>query len=353
MTVRSELGEAGAVVRRLIATAGPAIDAVAKVVVQRDVDFVLVAARGTSDHAAIYAQYVLGERNGLAVGLAAPSLASLYGRGPRLDRALVVGISQSGRSPDVVGVLEDGQRQGAPTVAITNDPTSPLAAAAGSVIALDAGPEISVAATKTYIAELTVVAMLSESLRRAGLTASAGAEVADSADLAGLPATLDRLVVDDTDVAAVAGRWTSLQRCVVLARGYQYATAREWALKLKEIAGVAADPYSAADFEHGPIAGVAPRSPVLAVATAGPALAGMADLLGRLRGLGADLLVVSDDAAVRELGRDAITVAAGTPEWLSPIATIVQCQLFAYHLALATGRDPEAPPHLHKVTLTR
>ncbi len=353
MTVRSELGEAGAVVGRLISTAGPAVDAVAAIVAERDVDFVLVAARGTSDHAAIYAQYVLGERNGLAVGLAAPSLASLYGRGPRLDRALVVGISQSGRSPDVVGVLEDGQRQGAATVAITNDPASPLAAAASSVIPLDAGPEISVAATKTYVAELTVVAMLSEALRRAGMTAGAGGERDSATGLAELPATLDRLVADDSEVAAVAGRWTALQRCVVLGRGYQYATAREWALKLKEIAGVASDPYSAADFEHGPIAGVAPGSPVLAVATAGPALGGMADLLGRLRGLDAELLVISDDAVVRGLGRDALTAPAGTPEWLSPIATIVLCQLFAYHLALAKGRDPEAPPNLRKVTLTR
>ena len=283
MTVRSELGEAGAVVGRLIATAGPAVDAVAAIVAERDVDFVLAAARGTSDHAAIYAQYVLGERNGLAVGLAAPSLASLYGRGPRLDRALVVGISQSGRSPDVVGVLETS-----PGCRHRRDHQRPgftLAAAASSVIPLDAGPEISVAATKTYVAELTVVAMLSEALRQAGMTAGAGGERDSATGVAELPATLDRLVADDSEVAAVAGRWTALQRCVVLGRGYQYATAREWALKLKEIAGVASDPYSAADFEHGPIAGVAPGSPVLAVATAGPALAGMAELLGRLRGL--------------------------------------------------------------------
>jgi glucosamine--fructose-6-phosphate aminotransferase (isomerizing) len=363
VSVRSELGECGAVVRRLVDTAGPVTDSIAAVLAERRIDFVMVAARGTSDHAAIYAQYVLGERNGLAVGLAAPSLASIYGRGPRLDRALVIGISQSGRSPDVVGVLEDGRRQGAATVAITNDPGSPLAEAAATVVGLEAGPELAVAATKTYVAELTVVALLSEALRRAGVGAgsvvggSSGAvrrPTADgSADLAALPATLDAIVADDSPVAAVAGRWTGLGRCAVLARGYQYATAREWALKLKEIAGIAADPYSAADFEHGPIAMIGAGFPVLAVATDGPALAGMADLIGRLRDLGADLLVLSDSAEVRALGRDALSIPGGTPEWLAPIASIVPCQLFAYHLALAAGRDPEAPPNLRKVTLTR
>jgi len=357
MSVRSELGESGAVVRRLVATAGPAVDSIAAEVADRRFDFVMVAARGTSDHAAIYAQYVLGERNGLAVGLAAPSLASIYGRGPRLDRALVIGISQSGRSPDVVGVLEDGRRQGAATVAITNDPDSPLAQVAGTVVGLEAGPELAVAATKTYVAELTVVALLSEALRRAGVDGGSAAEPGATADgsdaLAALPATLDSIVADDSSVAAVAGRWTDLGRCAVLARGYQYATAREWALKLKEIAGISSDPYSAADFEHGPIAMIGAGFPVLAIATDGPALAGMADLLGRLHGLGADLLVASDSAEVRDLGRDALAIPSGTPEWLAPIASIVPCQLFAYHLALAAGRDPEAPPNLRKVTLTR
>jgi glutamine---fructose-6-phosphate transaminase (isomerizing) len=354
VTVRSELGEAGAVVARLLGSAGPACDELARMVAERRIDFVLVAARGTSDHAATYAQYVLGERNGLAVGLAAPSLASVYGRGPRLERALVVGISQSGRSPDVVGVLEDGHRQGALTVAITNDPASPLAAAAQSVLPLEAGPEIAIAATKTYVGELTVVAMLSRALEQAGITSPGRAEPPPGAfDLADLPASLDRLTADDDAVSAIARRWSGLERCAVLARGYHYATAREWALKLKEIAGVAADPYSAADFEHGPIAVVEPGFPVLAVATEGPALAGMADLLGRLAALGADLLVASDAATVRSLGRDSLPIPAGIPEWLSPIAAIVTCQLFSYHLALAAGRDPEAPPNLRKVTLTR
>ena len=189
MTMRSELAEAPAVVTRLLQAARAPLDGVAAEVARRGVDLVVIAARGTSDHAATYAQYVLGERNGLPVALAAPSLASLYGHGPKVGRALVIGISQSGRSPDVVGVIEDGRRQGALTLAITNDPSSPLADAADIVVPLQAGPELAVAATKTYVAELTVVALLSDALGAAGV--GVGHHEDQATALAGLPAALE------------------------------------------------------------------------------------------------------------------------------------------------------------------
>ena len=343
MTTRSELGEGPATVGRLLDGAGPAIDAVARAVRARDVELVVIAARGTSDHAAIYAQYILGARNGLPVALAAPSLASIYGTAPRLHHALVLGISQSGRSPDVVAVLDDARRQGALTVAITNEPASELAAAAEHVVELEAGPERAVAATKTYLAEIAVIALLSGAL---------AGDARSRRELAALPGALRAALGAEDAVERLAVAYAAEDRCVVLARGIQYATAREWALKLKELAGVLADPYSAADFQHGPIALIGEGFPVLAIATRGPALAGMAELLARLRDARARLLVLSDDPDTRALG-DGVALPAGVPEWLAPLVAIIPAQLFAYHLARARGLDPEAPRHLSKVTLTR
>jgi len=342
MTMRSELGEEAGVVEGLLDTAVDQVRRFADAVRDRDVDLVLIAARGTSDHAAIYGQYVLGSRNRLQVALAAPSLVSVYGGGPRLRNAAVLGISQSGRSPDVVAVLQDARRQGALTAAITNEPSSELAAAAEHVIELAAGPERAVAATKTYLAEIALLAMISSAL-------SGDAESA--VQLRAVPGALREALLVEDAIAGLAAVRATQDRCAVLARGFHYATAREWALKLKELAYVLADPYSAADFQHGPIALVQPGFPVLAVATAGPALDGMVELLGRLAGARADLVVLSDSPEALALGAG-VQIPA-TPEWLSPLVAIVPAQLFAYHLALARGLDTEAPRNITKVTLTR
>lgn len=343
MSLRSELAESPAVVERLVRDAhGPLRDLAGRVE-RQGIGAVFLAARGTSDHAATYAQYVLGIRNGLATGLAVPSVQSVYGAHPDVRRALVVGISQSGRSPDVVQVLTDARRQGAVTLAITNDPGSPLADTADTVIPLQAGPELAIAASKTYVAELAAVALLSDAL------AGGGAE----GELAAFPGQIARALDTEAIAQRAARELRGLRQCAVIGRGYHYATIREWALKLKEMALVMADPYSAADFEHGPIALVEPGFQVLAVAVGGPTLPGLAELLPRLRADGARLLVLSDDEAVRDVADDAIPLDSGTPEWLSPAVAIVPCQLLAYHLAVANGRDPDAPRGLRKVTLTR
>ena len=315
--------------------------ALAREVAARDIDLVVIAARGTSDHAALYGQYILGARNRLIVAPAAPSLISLYGASPRLRNALVLGISQSGRSPDVVGVIEASRREGALTAAITNDPSSELAVAAEHLVELGAGPERAVAATKTYLAEIAVLAMLSAAL---------SGDVASGKELRALPAALRAALATEERVAKLAEARAGDDECAVLARGFHYATAREWALKLKELAYVLADPYSAADFQHGPIALVHPGSSVLGVATAGPALSSMTEILVRVGEVGARLLVISDDEAVCRLG-DGVPIPS-VPEWLSPLVAILPAQLFAYHLARARGLDTEAPRNLSKVTLT-
>jgi glucosamine--fructose-6-phosphate aminotransferase (isomerizing) len=344
MGLRDEIREQPAVLARLLREARPAVGRVADAVRRHEVLHLVVAARGTSDHAATYAQYLFGVAHRLPVALAAPSILSIYGVEPRFDRALVVGISQSGASPDVVGVVEAGRRQGAPTIAITNDPGSPLAAAAEHVIDLAAGPERAVAATKTYTAELLALAMLSSAY---------GGEEADPA-LEAIPEAVVAALATESEAAAAAAERAAMGSCAVIGRGYDYATAREWALKLKELAGVVADPYSAADFRHGPVALVRPGSPVLAVAPSGPAAADVAALLERLgRDHDADTLVLSDVADMRRLGRRSIALPAGVATHLMPIVSIVPAQLFALHLALARGLDPESPRHLTKVTRTR
>lgn len=341
--MRDELAQAPEVAARLTAAARAPLGRLADDVHRRGIRHVVVAARGTSDHAATYAQYVLGARNRLSVGLATPSLASLYGTTPDVRDALVVGISQSGASPDIVAVVADARRQGALTLALTNEPASALAAAAEFLVPLQAGPELAVAATKTYVAELVVVALLAEAL----------AGVAPDPDINRLPAALEAALALEPEVIALAGSLAAAPACVVLARGFQYPTAKEFALKLKEVAGVFADAYSAADFEHGPISLVEPGTPVIVVASSGPALPGLLALMEKLAGIGADLVVLSDDAAARALAPRSLGLPPDVPEWLAPIPAIIPGQLLAYHLAVARGRDPELPRNLRKVTLTR
>ena len=347
MSLRDEIHEQPAAARRQLASSVDALDALATRLRAEPVESVVVAARGTSDHAAIYAQYLLGVRNRLVVGLATPSVVSLYGAEPRVGRALVIGISQSGASLDIIGVVEAAARQGAPTLAITNDPSSPLAKACDYVLELAAGPELAIAATKTYTTSLLAIARLSLALEP---------DPAATAALAAVPEALAAALGGESDVerlaAELAAASGSFDRCVVVGRGFEYATAREWALKLKELGQIFADPYSAADFRHGPIALVQPGIPALVLAPEGQAAEGQDELLGDLRERNVDTVVVSDVAATRALGRWSIPIPAGVPEWLRPVVSIVPAQLFALHVTRARGLDPDEPRYLSKVTRT-
>jgi glucosamine--fructose-6-phosphate aminotransferase (isomerizing) len=344
MTLRDEIREQPAAARRQLEASSAPLDAVARRVREEAVSDVVIAARGTSDHAAIYGQYLLGVRNQLSVGLAAPSITSLYGVEPRFDRSLVVGISQSGASPDVVGVVEAARRQGAPTLAITNDPGSPLAAAAEQVVDLAAGPERAVAATKTYTTSLVALVRLSLALRLPSPQEQSAVE--------GLPDAVAAALDAEPAAAAAARAIAEADRCIVLGRGFEYATAREWALKIKELAHVFADPYSAADFRHGPIALVEPGLPLLAIAPSGVTSAGMRAVVDDLTAAGAESVVMSDDASTLSRARHPIALPPGVSDWLRPVASIVAAQLVAYHLTLARGLDPDAPRGISKVTRT-
>ncbi len=342
--LQNEIHEQPQVLTSLLAEEWPMARRVAAEVHARDVRYVLIAARGTSDNAARYGQYLLGAHNRLPVGLATPSLFSVYGQPPRLDGGLVVGISQSGQSTDIVSVLAEAQRQSAPTLAITNDPGSPLAAQADYVLPLHAGEERAVAATKTYTAQLAALALLSCAL--------AGDDARLEA-LRRIPQAVQQALDLDASIARQAERYRYMETCVVLGRGYNYATAYEIALKLKELNQLVAEPYSSADFMHGPIAVVGSGFPALVVAPGGGMYRTMRDFTLELKSRGAELIAISDREELLAEAVTPLSMPAGVPEWLSPIVAIVPGQLFALHLTLIKGNDPDQPQGLHKVTRTR
>jgi glutamine---fructose-6-phosphate transaminase (isomerizing) len=306
-------------------------------------DYVLIAARGSSDHAATYAKYAWTTLAGYPIALAAPSLLTMYHAPMRLAHALVVGISQSGQSPDIIAVLEEGKRQGRPTLAITNDGASPLAAVADHVIELHAGAEKSVAATKTYTAQLTVMALFAAALR---------GQAQHMEELQQLPTAIEAALQLSAPLAQSIERYRYMDRCITIGRGYNYATSFELALKLKELTYVMATAYSSADFRHGPIATIENGLPVFLVMPLGATFADMLELAQDLRQRGAELLIISESAHALSLARTALPIPAGMPEWLSPLIAIIPGQLVALHLALAKGLNPDIPRGLHKVTRT-
>ena len=344
MALRDEILEQPQALARLLDAAPAAYAGLTAALREKRPRFAVICARGTSDNAAIYAQYLFAVRNSLQVALAAPSTITLYDARPDMRDALVIGISQSGRSPDIVAVLEEARGQGALTVALVNDPASPLAGAAHEVIDLQAGPERATAATKSYTTELLAVALVS--------TALDGAADAEAADLARLPDLVSDALATENAARTIAAGHASRTHGVVLGRGYAYATAREWSLKLQELAQLLVQPYSTADFEHGPLALAEPDFAVLAVAPSGVAFESQHEILERLRHeFGARLLVISDVHAALTLD-EGLRLPSNVPGWLSPIVEIVPGQLYAYHLTAARQLNPDRPRIIQKVTET-
>ena len=304
---------------------------------------VVIAARGTSDNVGRYAKYLLGAVNGLSVGLATPSLYTIYKKPPQFKNTLVMGISQSGQSPDIVAVLAEAQSQGAQTLAITNDPESPLAKTVNGTVNLHAGAERSVAATKTYTTSLLAIAMLSAALSRSEGMWS---------DLETIPEAVSKTLELDLMAVKAATRWRFSDRCVVIGRGYNYASAFEIALKLKELTYIVAEPYSPADLLHGPFAIVERDFPVLVIAPYGVMLPNINKLLKDLHHAGADTLIISDDEDTLKVGDARLRLPYQVPEWLSPITSIIAGQLFAMRLAEIKKLDIDSPRGLNKVTRT-
>jgi len=344
MTLHSEIFEQPERLASLLDKQRQTVLEIAKAIQARNVQYAFLAARGTSDNAGRYANYLWGAHNKLPLALATPSLFTYYQSPPRLHGALVIGVSQSGQSPDIVSVIEEGKKQGCLTLAITNIPDSPLAQAADLVLDVQAGAEKAVAATKTYTTELMAIAMISAALNNSEARWN---ELASASEWAKQTLALDNEIMQMTQ------RYRYMSHCVVLGRGFNYATAFEWALKLKELTYVSAEPYSSADFQHGPIAMVEGGYPILAVAPSGKVLASMNDMLTRLRReKEAELVVISDDADTLALAQSPIQLPPDIPEWLTPLVSILPAQLFACHLTEVKGYDPETPRSITKVTET-
>ncbi|GCE47169.1 glucosamine--fructose-6-phosphate aminotransferase (isomerizing) [Thermosporothrix hazakensis] len=306
-------------------------------------DYIVIAARGSSDHAATYAKYAWSTLGGYPIALAAPSLHTLYKHPPRLHNALVVGISQSGQSPDIVSVLEEAKRQGRPTIAITNDANSPLATIADHVVELHAGLERAVAATKTYTAQLAVMMLFAAAL---------SGDQQRFEEIKQIPEAMTRTLERSKQLAPLAERYRYMEHCVVVGRGYNYSTSFELGLKLKELTYVMAISYSSADFRHGPIATIDSGTPTILIMPRGAAYQDMIELAKDLQKLEAELLIISDSEQALELAQTPMPIAAALPEWLSPITAILPGQVLALHLTLAKRLNPDVPRGLQKVTRT-
>jgi len=344
MTLHSEIFEQPERLASLLDKQKQTVLEIAKAIQSRNVQYAFLAARGTSDNAGRYANYLWGAHNRLPMALATPSLFTYYQSPPRLQDALVVGISQSGQSPDIVSVLEEGRKQNCLTLAITNIPDSPLAKAADFVLDIQAGPEKAVAATKTYTTELMAIAMLSAAL-------------SDSDEqwrqLVSVPEWARYVLNLDEEIAQMTQRYRYMSQCVVLGRGFNYSTAYEWALKLKELTYLIAEPYSSADFQHGPIAMVEGGFPVLAVAPKGKVHDSMKEMLTRLRrDKNAELVIISDDADSLTLAQSPIQLPPQIPEWLTPLVGILPAQLFSCHLTTVKGFNTDKPRTIKKITET-
>ena len=343
-----EIAEIPAVVERILDEGAADLDAAADAIVRRAPRFVLIAARGTSDNAGVYARYLVETTLGIPVGLAAASITTIYRAPLAWDDVLLVGISQSGAGPDIAAVLAAARAAGAPTLAITNDPASPLATAAELVLPLRAGEERAVAATKTYVATLAVVAGLVARL--------AGGHAPWAAGLERLPAAL-------AETLATAGAWVrgdgvalvhALARsneALVVSRGHNFATALEVALKLKETSRIFADGYSTADLLHGPVVVAGADVPSIAFRPDGAPGEAVDEALVVARRIGTVPWLIG---GAELTGRDrALVVAPDLPEPLTPLAYALPGYLLAEAVARARGRDPDAPPGLTKVTRTR
>jgi glutamine---fructose-6-phosphate transaminase (isomerizing) len=326
--------------RRLLTDGAEQISGAAGQIIDRAPRFVLFAARGSSDHAALYGKYLVEISHGLPAGLVSPSTVTVYGARPDLRDVLLVAVSQSGGSPDIVRTVEVARQRGAMTLALTNNAASDLAAAAEIHIDMLAGTERSVAATKSYTAELLALYLLLDHARGG-----------DGRRAATLPDLGERALASEDLVRGAAQRYRFAQRLIVTGRGYSYATAKEAALKLMETCYLSAQAFSGADLLHGPLAAVDPQVPVLAVVPEGVGGQAMLPVLSRLAERNADVFAVGAAPGLPGLA-GGIALPSGVAEELSPMLEILPLQQLALHLSVARGLDPDKPRGLHKATET-
>jgi glutamine---fructose-6-phosphate transaminase (isomerizing) len=338
---KREIREQPEVLRRLLEEGRAEVETLAQDIRSTGPAYGLFAARGSSDNAARYGQYVFGVHNALTCALAAPSLFSLYQATPNMKGSVAIGVSQSGQSPDIVGVIAEAAKQGALTVAITNEPESPLSRSAKHTVQLRAGVESAVAATKTYTTELMAIAMISAAVQKSEIRWK---------ELSNVPRYVQATIEQNSDILG-SGAFKEMKHLVVMGRGYNYSTAFETSLKIKETNYLVAEPYSVADLLHGPVAMIGEGFPVVLVAPRGKTHVDVPKILETVASRKARLIAISDDEDILSQAEIALRLPS-MPEWVSPIAAVVAGQLLAGALADVNGLDPDKPRGLNKVTLT-
>ncbi|MCC6329316.1 MAG: SIS domain-containing protein [Acidobacteria bacterium] len=307
---------------------------------QKDIDLIVIAARGSSDNAALFGRYLLEMTTGIPVSLSAPSVYTLYNAKLRLNRALVIGVSQSGEGVDINLVLERAKDAGAFTVGITNEAESTMARLADETLLIHAGREKSVAATKTYTGQMLHFYMLAAAIGDKRI------------DYYRIPEFTEKALELRPAVEEMVQRYAFMENCVVVGRGVNYGNSYELALKLMETCYVVAERFSSADFFHGPLAIVERRFPVILFGPAGVTEAGNIDLLKRLKELHADCLSITNSSEIASLSARSLTLPSDIDEILTPIPFVAPAQMFAAYLSVAKGLDPDAPRSLTKVTKT-
>ena len=337
-----EIAEQPETLERTIVAERSKIEKLGKFLKDRDIDLIVLVARGSSDNAALFGRYLLEITTGIPVSLSAPSVHTLYQSKLKLQRALVIGVSQSGEGEDINLVLKNARNCGAHTVGITNEPASSMAGLVDEILVMRGGRERSVAATKTFTGQMLLFYMLAAEL----------GESQRKLNYEAIPDFAAQALEQKPAILELVQRYVFMENCVVVGRGLAYANAYELALKLMETCYVVAERFSSADFLHGPLAMVERHFPVILFAPPGVMLPGVKDLIRRLQELHADTLAITADLEAASLCRRAVIMPREIDEFLAPIPYIIPGQLFAALLAEAKGLDPDAPRSLSKVTRT-
>jgi glucosamine--fructose-6-phosphate aminotransferase (isomerizing) len=337
-----EIAEQPAALARTLQLERAKIARLGKFLKERDIDLIVLVARGSSDNAALFGRYLLEITTGIPVSLSAPSVHTIYGARLKLNHALVVGVSQSGEGEDINRVLDNARACGAYTVGITNEPNSSMTGLVDETLLMHGGRERSVAATKTFTGQMLLFYMLAAEL----------ADEKPTFSYESIPDLVERALEQKPALLELVQRYVFMENCVVVGRGLAYANAYEFALKLMETCYVVAERFSSADFLHGPLAMVERHFPVILFAPPGVMLPGVKNLIDRLRELHAETLAITSDLDAAGMCTRAIIMPREIDEFLAPIPYIIPAQLFAALLAEAKGLDPDSPRSLSKVTRT-
>lgn len=337
-----EIGEQPAALEKTIAEEREKVERLARTLNSRDIDLIVLVARGSSDNAALFGRYLLEITTGIPVSLSAPSVHTIYHAKLNLKRALVIGVSQSGEGEDINRVLENARASGAFTIGITNEPASSMTKLVDETLLMHGGREQSVAATKTFTGQMMLFYMLAAAL----------SNNRKSINYREIPDLAARALEQKTAIVELVQRYVFMENCVVVGRGLAYANAYEFALKLMETCYVVAERFSSADFQHGPVAMIERHFPVMLFAPPGEMLAGTKALIARLSELKADTLAITPDLDIAGMCSRSIIMPREIDEFLAPIPYIIPAQLFAALLAEAKGLDPDKPRSLSKVTRT-